>query len=402
MNRSLEGETTLQRKRRGSIGNKILCTKNGIKELKMTNSITRIIQGECGINWTLKMKKILYVVEDKETAQFRYRVSNVIEALKGNSKLSARWVLTAKVSEKDLVGVDLVVILRQSAKNRKVLDFIKLAHEKGIKVLFDLDDLIFDYRDLPILMKSTNSKNVFYWAGYVWGIRRIAKKVDGFITTNEFLGNLLKRSFDRPYAVIPNSLNGVQVEKAKECLKKKTHDGFVVGYFSGSPTHVKDLELIEPQIIKFLDTYDDASFLIVGYMELSSKMQQMAERGKVKVKKLVDYLDLMALESRVDVNIAPLLVNDFTNCKSELKFFEAAVVETTTIASPTYAFKKAISDGENGFLVNTNGWYNKLEYLYLHPEINQKIAREAREYALKNYYGKVFLEEAEKAYEFFG
>ena len=106
--------------------------------------------------------------------------------------------------------------------------------------------------------------------------------------------------------------------------------------------------------------------------------------------------------SKVDVNIAPLVINDFTNCKSELKFFEAAVVETTTIASPNYSFKKAITDGENGFLAKPGEWYDKLEYLYSHPKENRKVALKAKEYALKHYYGEKFLKEVEEAYDYFG
>ena len=34
--------------------------------------------------------------------------------------------------------------------------------------------------------------------------------------------------------------------------------------------------------------------------------------------------------------------NKFTNCKSELKFFEAAIAETVTVASPTFNYKNAI------------------------------------------------------------
>jgi glycosyltransferase involved in cell wall biosynthesis len=105
--------------------------------------------------------------------------------------------------------------------------------------------------------------------------------------------------------------------------------------------------------------------------------------------------------AEVDVNIAPLVINDFTNCKSELKFFEAAAVETTTIASPNYSFKKAITDGKNGFLAKPEEWYQKLEYLYNHPEENRKIALEAKKYALKHYYGEEFLKEVEETYDYF-
>lgn len=223
----------------------------------------------------MKNKKIvLYVVEDVKSAQFRYRVKNVVEALQDSNKWKAKWILKSNLSDNDLLGVDLVVVLRQTGKDEILLDFIKKAHKKGLKVLFDLDDLIFDYKDLPILMKGTNSKNVAYWAGYIWGIRRIAKKVDGFIATNEFLAGKLKRSFGKPCGVIPNSLNLEQIKVADESLKNKKHDGFVIGYFSGSPTHTKDLRMVEPEIFKFLDEHKDAKFRIVGYMEPSLEAQK--------------------------------------------------------------------------------------------------------------------------------
>ena len=348
------------------------------------------------------MKKVLYIVEDTESAQFRYRVKNVTETLKDSTKWEAEWVLKSEVEKIGLDGVDLLVVLRQTAKDRKILDLVDLAHKRGIKVLFDLDDLIFDYKDLPILMRATNSKNIVYWMGYVWGIRRIAKKMDGFIATNEFLAEKLKRSFKKPCAVIPNSLDKAQLEVAEKCLNKKAHDDFVVGYFSGSPTHAKDFRMVEPELIRFLDAHDNAKFLMVGYMELTPEMSKLVDSKKVEVMKLMNYLKLIELESKVDVNIAPLIVNDFTNSKSELKFFEAAAVETTTIASSSYTFKRVIEDGKNGFLAQLGEWYDKLEYLYNNSEKNQEVAKAARKYALENYYGKKFTKEVEEAYELFG
>ncbi len=347
-------------------------------------------------------KNILYIVEDRNVAQFRYRVLNVMEATEKSERYEVNMVMRDKLAEVKLEGVDLVVILRQTAKDKTLLDFIRKTHEQGIKVLFDLDDLIFDYKDLSILMKATGSKNIFYWASYVFGIRRIAKRVDGFITTNEFLAGKLERSFKKPCAVILNSLNSSQVEIAEKEIAKKEHDGFMIGYFSGSPTHRRDLEMVEPEILKFLNVHEDAKFVMVGYMELSDEMKKMVEKKKVKIEKLVDYKKLIKKMAEVDVSIAPLVINDFTNSKSELKFFEAAVVETTTIASPTYAFSKAIVNKENGFLAKTGEWYEKLEYLYNNPNENRKIAKKARGYALKNYYGKKFLKEVEEAYELFG
>lgn len=349
------------------------------------------------------MSRIVYVVEDTNAPQFRYRVKNIIEALENNKKWKIEYCLKSDLGKLKLEDVKILIIVRQTAKDGVVLRLIKKAKGLNITVLFDLDDLVFDYRDLRVLIRSVCEKNILYWLGYICGIRRIAKKVNGFICTNESLAEKLKRSFGKPVGVIRNSLDREQVELSREITKQKTtkKKTFTIGFFSGSPTHEKDFRVVEPGLMRFLSEHEDTKLIVVGYMKLSDQMNQLIDGRRVEVKKPVNYLELLKLVSEVEVNIAPLVINDFTNCKSELKYFEAAVVETTTIASPTYAFKKAIKDGENGFLAKPGEWYSKLEYLYKHPEENRKIALAAKEYALKHYYGEEFLKEVEAAYDYF-
>ncbi len=347
---------------------------------------------------------VIYMVDDKKNAQFRYRVLNPIDACKKSKSWQVAFYMKSDMQRiyKDLPKTKLLIIERQTSKNNEIPKLIKAARKQGVKVLFDLDDLVFDYRDLPLLMYSTKGRNVCYWLGYFAGIRRIAKRVDGFIVTNNFLAKKIERSFKKPVKVIPNSLNSQQIEVSKKCLKAKMQNkNFAIGYFSGSPTHIKDFKLVEPDIIKFLENHNNAILTVVGYMKFSSRAKRLIKAKKINFNPPVDYLNLQVKMAEVDVNIAPLLVNDFTNCKSELKFFEAATVETTTIASPSYTFKHAIKDEKNGFLAKPGEWYNKLEYLYEHLEENKKIAKAAKEYALKHYYGEEFLKEVEATYDYF-
>ena len=350
------------------------------------------------------MKKVVsYIVEDENCPQFRYRVKNVQTVLETSKEWEIRYYLKSKIDGLDLSDVSLLIIERQTEKDGRISRIIRKAQRLGVKVLMDLDDLVFDYRDLKILMDSVQEKNLLYWVGYFWGIRRIAKKVDGFLCTNEFLADKLKRSFNKPTQVISNSLNREQVEVSDKLIKKNNikQDGFVIGYFSGSPTHVKDFRLIEAELIRFLNSHEDAKLRVVGDMEFSDEIKRWINGGRVEILRKVDYLKLQELLFEVDVNIAPLVVNDFTNCKSELKYFEAAVVETTTIASPTYAFKNAIEDGKNGFLAGPGEWFDKFEYLYNNPKKNREVAKRAREYALKRYYGKELRKQVEEAYDYF-
>ena len=82
--------------------------------------------------------------------------------------------------------------------------------------------------------------------------------------------------------------------------------------------------------------------------------------------------------AEVDVNIVPLLVNQFTNCKSELKYFEAGIVGTITCASPSFTYQKAISHGVNGYLCNSDEWFDTLMKIYeegVSPEKMTQISK---------------------------
>ena len=57
----------------------------------------------------------------------------------------------------------------------------------------------------------------------------------------------------------------------------------------------------------------------------------------------------------------PLQSNTFTNCKSELKYFEAAIVGTVSIASPTYTYASAIQESRNGYIAHGHQWLSVIQ-----------------------------------------
>ena len=353
-------------------------------------------------------KKIaIYFVHGPDTGTFRYRCYNTMQATLRSKKWQAifffRWeVETAKklISESDLL-----VLGRNSKCDNVLKPLIKIAKKNDLKILLDLDDLLYDKKYLYLLANTVGDlANISYWLPNFLYLKETCEYCDGFLTTNEYLGRKMEIDSNKPYRVIRNSLNDEQVRAANAYLRIKEkikENSFIIGYFGGSPTHVNDFEVVLPEIRAFLSEYPHAKLKIVGFMEYDQRISNFIMDKRIEFIAPVDFRKLQGLMASVDVNIAPLVINDFTNCKSELKFFEGGVVETTTIASPTYTFKKAIQDGKNGFLAQPGEWYEKLEYLYKHSEENRKIAKKAREYALKHYYGKEFLKEVEAAYDSF-
>lgn len=350
----------------------------------------------------------LYYAKAPDSSTYRYRVYNVHEVLNQSEEWRAVFFYRheIKVFEKFIPEADLFIFSRQSRWDRKIKKLTDTAKNSHIPVLFDLDDLVFDKKYIMTVVNTIGETNNFdFWIPYFDRIQKTAENADGFLVTNDFLGERIGKNFNKPYRVIRNSLNDAQVAASNAYVRFKKYPGehkkFVIGYFSGSPTHVNDLAVALPEVLEFLDFHKDAILRVVGLMDFDATVRKYFDRKQIEFVPPVDFRKLQRLMAEVDVNIAPLVINDFTNCKSELKFFEAAAVETTTIASPTYTFKKAIEDGKDGFLAQPGEWYDKLEYLYQHPKENHKVALAAKKYALQHYYGKEFLQEVEVAYDYF-
>ena len=71
--------------------------------------------------------------------------------------------------------------------------------------------------------------------------------------------------------------------------------------------------------------------------------------AEIEWRRLVPLEQLPAELVRFDINLAPLQVNSpFCDAKSPLKYFEAALVDVPTIASPTGPFRDAIAHGSTG------------------------------------------------------
>lgn len=353
-------------------------------------------------------KVAIYYAKAPDSSTYRYRVYNVHEVLNSSKKWRAVFFYRNEMNtlEKLIPRADLFIFSRQSRWDKKIKKMVFSARLNKVPVLFDLDDLVFDRKYIMTVVNTIGETNNFdFWVPYFDRIQKTAESVDGFLVTNEFLGERIERSFGKPYRVIRNSLNDAQISASNAYLRFKKypgeHDDFVIGYFSGSPTHANDLAVALPEVLEFLDCHKDAKLKVVGLMDFDAKVKKYFDCGQIEFVPPVDFRKLQRLMAEVDVNIAPLVINDFTNCKSELKFFEAAAVETTTIASPTYTFTRAIKDGKNGYLAYPGEWYDKLEYLYKHPDVNRRVAGEARKYVLDNYCGKKFLKEVEAAYGYF-
>ncbi len=329
-----------------------------------------------------------------DSSTFRYRAYNPTQTLTYSFWWSGSYFVKDDLQKlwKDLRFIDVLVVIRCGWTDG-LESFLKAAKSKGIRLCYDVDDLIYHPKHMPSVIEAlglSNETELDFWFGQTERNCMIAKLCDSMITTNQCLAQHLREDFDKPCDVVQNYLNWTQEKVSKEYFDAKCVQEpempFVIGYFSGSPTHEKDLLVALPQLEQFLLEHADAQLTIVGYMELPEKYGYLARRQQIRFVPFQTFVGLQYEQAVVDVNIVPLVNNLFSNCKSELKYFESAIVGTVTCATPVHAYAQAITDGENGYLCQNEQWLSVLEMLYQESGDSRSKRRQyIRERALEKY-----------------
>ena len=317
--------------------------------------------------------RIAWLYEKPDTSTYRYRVYNMVEGLRADrsQRASAAWFELADVPSlmQRLPEIDTLVVARVRY-DHVVARLIAAARAHGVRVLFDCDDLVFDTRYVHLVLDTLAQDAAHpgawdWWFAYMGRIEATARLCDGGIATNDYLAERMREVVPGPVAIVPNFLNRRQQEVSDTLLTTKRMRRFVadgpvtIGYFSGTPSHNHDFSIVVGALCRLLERDPDVHFRIVGFMDDIGALASFGHR--VERLPLHDWVNLQRLIAEVEVNIAPLQENVFTNCKSELKFFEAAAVGTWTVATPTTTFAAAMEGEGAGRLCRAHDWDAALE-----------------------------------------
>ena len=148
-----------------------------------------------------------------------------------------------------------------------------------------------------------------------------------------------------------------------------------------------------------MNKYEDIYLRIVGFMEFSEELQKLKDDGRIIFSDLVSFEELQYEIGKVDLNIVPLQKYKFNECKSELKYFEAGIVNTLTLATDISSYKNCIEDGVDGFLSDEYSWFEKMEYIYLNYQNLHDIVDNARKKCLREYGSNEQESRLEKMYD---
>jgi glycosyltransferase involved in cell wall biosynthesis len=316
--------------------------------------------------WRSKCR-VAYFYDQANNSTFRYRAYNMVQAINaGMNDVSASYFFRddlhrlAEIAE----AADMLVVCR-SLYDYQLSRLIAAFRHRRKLVLFDIDDLVFDIDFVPLIMNTLgqdpeNQKTWDYWFAYTSRIGMALKQCDAVLTTNAFLADQIQKFSGLPVAVVPNFINKEQFNFSSRIYAAKAalapgEDGMIhFGYFSGSPSHNRDFALAIPALECLLEKHKDVGLVIVGYIEAGPQLKRFQSR--IRYYPFHDYVNLQRLIASVEFNLIPLQYNTFTNCKSELKYFEAAIAGTLSIASPSYTYANAICDGDTGYFAEACSW----------------------------------------------
>lgn len=317
--------------------------------------------------------RVAYFYETANNSTFRYRAYNMVQVLnhEKNRDVSASYFFLDDLHLFDEIAdlADMLVICRSRYCHR-VSQLVTRFRVRGKRILFDIDDFVFNtsYAHLIIstLDQDTDNSEVWdYWFAYLGRMGETLRMCDGAITTNDYLATRIAEFSGLPVNVVPNFINKEQLNLSEMLFHSKEVSGFsrddkiCLGYFSGSPSHNLDYAIITSALEEVMENDPRVELMVVGYIEAGPQLSRFGHR--IKRQPFHDYVNLQRLVGSVGFNLMPLQSNDFTNCKSELKYFEAAIVGTLSIASPSHTYAAAIQDGKNGYIAQAHRWASVIQ-----------------------------------------
>jgi glycosyltransferase involved in cell wall biosynthesis len=256
----------------------------------------------------------------------------------------------------------------------------------GIRLVYDIDDLIFDL-EICKEVDGIQILNDLDKEAYLRNMARIADAIKlcdyGLATTTP-----LKAKFEEmglKTHIHRNAYETEMYELSERAIRGKIEKSdVIISYQSGSNTHNRDFQVCVEALVRALEQYENVKLFIFGWLTLDDRLKPFENR--IVHIPFMPWKELAVFSKDVDINLSPLENNCFCNSKSELKYLEAAILEIPTIASPRTAFSEAIRHGENGLLAETTEeWGQCLDLLINDGQMRKAVGRRAREHVLQEY-----------------
>lgn len=284
-----------------------------------------------------------------------------------------------------------LTVIWRAAWSGELRSAVRQLKNAGGRIAFDVDDYMFDpalaKRDIidGIRSQSVTEEAV---AELYTRVNHTLMKCEAGIAPTEPLASAMRR-WGKPAYVLHNGFDAETYATSRRAVmarRREPSDGLIrIGYAAGSRTHQRDFGLAAPALGRILEECAACRLVLfhagpdLPLVDLQEFPELANVYDRIEWRPLRTLRELPIELARFDINVAPLETgNVFCEAKSELKFFEAALVDTCTVASPTPPFASAIRHGVTGMLAEgPEAWYTALRSLVDDPARRRTMAQAA-------------------------
>jgi len=272
-----------------------------------------------------------------------------------------------------------ILILHRVAWDSEISSVKKFANLNHIPMVYDIDDYVFEPKIIPLVrgVKVLSQEKKDEYHKTVDRYRKALLNCDFAIAATSYLKDRIEELGITAF-VHKNSLPKEIVSISEKVRSKKSKSNVItLGYFSGTYTHNYDFLECSDALLQILDEFENVKLMVAGPIDLPEAFKKFS--SKIIRVGLVDWKKVPELIANADINLAPLeSSNSFCDAKSELKFFEAGILNIPTIASSIASYNEIITNFKNGFIAhNKDEWLEFLRKMITDEKLRSKMGSEA-------------------------
>lgn len=333
------------------------------------------------------------IVADVGLAQCRfYRVEQRLAQLTRLGITASVFNYAQSLTEfhQNLPSVQAVIFYRVPA-TPEVVDAIAAVRRAELPSFYEIDDLMFDERFFPDSLASYGGQiTPALYATLVVGTESLKAAMllcDYALASTRALADRMAPFVRSGQAFVHRNAFHAPHEQAMAAPRMRRADDRVrLFYGSGTKAHNEDFEqYLAPALARILTEFPNTQLVVMGYLTLPRALAGFGDQVML-VEPVWDIGAYWGVLGRMDINLAVLSPGPVADCKSEIKWLEAAMLGVPSIVTPTKAYVDVGVDGETLLFATTaEGWYEALRRLVSDPAERARIGAAARAVALADY-----------------
>lgn len=267
---------------------------------------------------------------------------------------------------------------------------IAAARRAGIPTFYEIDDLVFDGKYFPDSLESYGGLiDRDTYAGLITGAalyRAAMALCDYAIASTSALASAMQPHVQSGRAFVHHNALGRQQTRLAAAPPQPARKDNAVNIFYGSGTraHNEDFDVYAaPALARVMDRHPDVALIVVGHLTLPRSLAHHAARIAT-FEPVWDTAVYWGMLAEADINITVLKPGHVANCKSEIKWLEAAMLRVPSVVSATQTHREIIVHGEDGMLAaSTEEWVTALETLIASGPARRRMGDAAHAKALQ-------------------